>query len=491
MTTEVKIGGIFLRSLLIKNARNIISMDDKRSRYPLGNIYVEDGVIKEIGINIKAKNADEVIDASGKIVYPGMINTHHHLYQTFTRNIPWAQDCELFDWLTTLYQIWRHLQPEDVYLSGLVGLGELLKSGCTTASDHFYVFPDGVTDKLIDEEIKAAQEIGIRFFPTRGSMSLGQSDGGLPPDEVVQKESEILKDTRRVIETYHDDSPFSMLRVGVAPCSPFSVSTDLLIESAELARSYGVRMHTHLAETRDEEDFVRDRFGLTPLEYMEKTNWVGDDVWYAHGIWFDNNEIKRLGLHGCGVAHCPSSNMKLSSGTFPIKNMLREGVNVGLGVDGSASNDSSNMLNEAKIGHLLHKLQHGVKFLGAEDMLDIGTRGSSKLLGWSGEIGSLEVGKAADMFMIDSNRIEYAGALLDEASMPILTGSGQVDMTIVNGKVVVKEGQLVNIDEGKVAERSQKAVQRLVNTASIRTKVNYKRSRSQMNRNGAWKYLRK
>lgn len=486
-----KIGGIFLCSLLIKNARNIISMDDSRNRYPLGSIYIEDGVIKEIGIQIETNRADEVIDARGKIIYPGLVNTHHHLYQTFTRNIPWAQDCELFDWLTTLYQIWRHLTPEDVYLSGLVGLGELLKSGCTTASDHFYVFPDGISDRLIDEEIQAAEELGIRFFPTRGSMSLGKSDGGLPPDEVVQTESEILKDTMRVIETYHDDSPFSMLRVGVAPCSPFSVSTDLLIESAELARSYGVRMHTHLAETQDEEKFVKERFGLTPLEYMEKTNWVGDDVWYAHGIWFSNNEIQRLGSHGCGVAHCPASNMKLSSGTFPIMEMLRAGVNVGLGVDGSSSNDSSNMLIEAKIGNLLHKLQQDVTDLGAEDMLDIATRGSSKVLGWDKQIGTLEVGKAADLFMIDSNRIEYAGALFDEASLPILTGSGQVDMTIVNGKVVVQEGQLVNIDEYVIAERAQQAADRLVNTAARKTKINYRRSRAQQNPHGAWKLLRK
>lgn len=478
-----------MRSLLIKNARNIITMDSRLTRYPGGSIYAEDGVIKEIGMNLSVETADEVIDASGKIVYPGLINTHHHLYQTFTRNIPWAQDCELFDWLTTLYEIWRHLEPEDVYLSGLVGLGELLKSGCTTSSDHFYVFPNGVTNELIDEEIRAAQDLGIRFFPTRGSMSLGKSKGGLPPDEVVQTEDEILKDTARVIETYHDASPFSMLRVGVAPCSPFSVSTDLLVESAALARSYGVRMHTHLAETKDEEDFVRERFGLTPLEYMEKTNWVGDDVWYAHGIWFSNDEIQRLGTHGCGVAHCPASNMKLSSGTFPVMEMLRAGVKVGLGVDGSASNDSSNMLLEAKIANLLHKLQHGSTALGAEDILNIATKGSSKVLGWQDQIGTLEVGKAADMFMIDSTRLEFAGALFDDATLPILTGSGQVETTIVNGKVVVKEGQLVNMDEGKIAEKAQAAASRMVETAARYTKVDYRRMRARQNDSGAWQLL--
>lgn len=472
-------------TLLIKNARNIITMDSERHRYPGGSIYIEGQKIKAIGNNLPYEDADTVIDARSKIVYPGLINTHHHLYQTFTRNIPWAQDVELFDWLLTLYDIWRHIQPEDVYLSGLVGLGELLKSGCTTASDHFYVFPDAVTDQLIDEEVRAAQELGIRFFPTRGSMSLGRSKGGLPPDEVVQTEDEILTDTRRVIETYHDPSPFSMIRVGVAPCSPFSVSMDLLKESSDLARSYGVRMHTHLAETKDEEDFVKEKFNLTPFEYMEKTNWVGDDVWYAHGIWFNDHEINKMGTYGCGVAHCPASNMKLSSGTFPIIKMLSAGVKVGLGVDGSASNDSSNLLLEARLANLLHKHEHG-SALSAEDILKIATKGSAQVLGWDDSIGTLENGKAADLFMVDSSRLEFAGALFDDAALPILTGSGQVDMTIVGGKIVVKEGQLVNIDEGMIAERAQAAAERMLNTAARRTKINYRQMRERKNNLGSW-----
>lgn len=466
-----------MRTLLIKNAKNIITMDEKRTEYPGGSMYVVGQEIKAIGYDLPFETADTVIDARGKIVYPGLINTHHHLYQTFTRNIPWVQNVELFDWLITLYDIWRHLKPEDVYLSAVVGLGELLKSGCTTTADHFYVFPNGVSGELIDEEIRAAREIGIRFYPTRGSMSLGRSKGGLPPDEVVQSEDVILRDSMRVIETYHDPSKFSMLRVGVAPCSPFSVSKDLLRESANLARSYGVRMHTHLAETIDEEDFCREKLGMRPLELMEETGWVGGDVWYAHGIWFNDKEIAKLGVCGCGVAHCPSSNMKMASGTMRIMDMLHAGVKVGFGVDGSSSNDSSNLLLDLKIMNLLHNLQHGTTALSAEDCLSIATRGSSKVLGWEDAIGSLEVGKAADMFLIDTNRLEFAGALFNDTALPILAGTPQVDMTIVGGKIVVDEGRLVNIDEEQFAIRAQKAAEKMLETAAKHTKVNYRKSR--------------
>ncbi|AGE22677.1 MULTISPECIES: 8-oxoguanine deaminase [Anoxybacillaceae] len=466
-----------MRTLLIKNAKNIITMDEKRTEYPGGSMYVVGQEIKAIGYDLPFETADTVIDARGKIVYPGLINTHHHLYQTFTRNIPWVQNVELFDWLITLYDIWRHLKPEDVYLSAMVGLGELLKSGCTTTADHFYVFPNGVSGELIDEEIRAAREIGIRFYPTRGSMSLGRSKGGLPPDEVVQSEDVILRDSMRVIETYHDPSKFSMLRVGVAPCSPFSVSKDLLRESANLARSYGVRMHTHLAETIDEEDFCREKLGMRPLELMEETGWVGGDVWYAHGIWFNDKEIAKLGVCGCGVAHCPSSNMKMASGTMRIMDMLHAGVKVGFGVDGSSSNDSSNLLLDLKIMNLLHNLQHGTTALSAEDCLSIATRGSSKVLGWEDAIGSLEVGKAADMFLIDTNRLEFAGALFNDTALPILAGTPQVDMTIVGGKIVVDEGRLVNIDEEQFAIRAQKAAEKMLETAAKHTKVNYRKSR--------------
>lgn len=465
-------------TLLIRNARNIITMDEGRTCYPGGSLYAEGHEIKAIGYDLPYETADTVIDATGKIVYPGLINTHHHLYQTFTRNIPWAQDCELFDWLVTLYDIWRHMQPRDVYLSAKVGLGELLKNGCTTASDHFYCFPNGVSGELIDEEIQAARELGIRFFPTRGSMDLGRSAGGLPPDEVTQPIDVILKDTQRVIETYHDASPFSMLRVGVAPCSPFSVSEDLLRESARLARSYGVRMHTHLAETQDEEKFCYDKLGLRPLEYMEKTGWTGNDVWYAHGIYFNHDEIHRLGACGCGVAHCPSSNMKLSSGVLPVRQMLNAGVKLGLGVDGSASNDGSNLLAEVRQAYLLHRLTSGLNGLSAEESLWVGTVGSSRVLGWEDAIGSLEPGKAADLFMIDAGRLEFAGALFDDAALPAAVGSGRpVDMTIVGGKVVVKDGRLVGTDEEQLAREAQASAARMLEVASKRTGTNYYKHR--------------
>ncbi|AJY74630.1 8-oxoguanine deaminase [Paenibacillus beijingensis] len=468
-----------MASLLIKNARSIVTMDADKTVYPGGSLYAEGQEIKAIGVHIPYETADTVIDASGKIVYPGLINTHHHLYQTFTRNIPWAQDCELFDWLLTLYDIWRHMRPEDVYLSALTGLGELLKTGCTTASDHFYCFPDGISGELIDEEIRAAAELGIRFFPTRGSMNLGRSQGGLPPDEVTQSIDVILKDTQRVIETYHDDSRFAMVRVGVAPCSPFSVSEDLLRESAHLARSYGVRLHTHLAETKDEEQFCLEKLGMRPLEYMEKTGWVGSDVWFAHGIYFNKGEISRMGACGCGVAHCPSSNMKLSSGVFPLRDMMEAGVKVGLGVDGSASNDASNLLGEARQAYLLHKLMSGSRGPSAAESLWLGTVGSSRVLGWDDAIGSLEAGKAADLFMIDSRKLEYAGALFDDTALPVVTGISQnVDMTVVGGKIVVRDGRLVGIDEERIAAAAQAAASRMVQVAARHTGVSYMKHRS-------------
>ncbi|THF81320.1 8-oxoguanine deaminase [Cohnella fermenti] len=465
-------------TLWIRNAKNIITMDGERRQYPGGSLYAVDQQIVAIGYDLPYEAADTVIDARDKIVYPGLINTHHHLYQNLTRNIPFVQKTELFDWLVTLYDIWRHLRPEDIYASAVVGLGELLKSGCTTAADHFYCFPNGVSGEMIDEEIRAAGELGIRFFPTRGSMSLGRSKGGLPPDEVCQTEDIILRDSRRLIETYHDPKRFAMVRVGVAPCSPFSITADLLKESAALARSYGVRMHTHLAETKDEDQFCLEKLGMRPLDFMEQNGWVGSDVWYAHGIYFNDDEIGHLHTHQCGVAHCPTSNMKMGSGVMPIVKMLEKGVKVGMGVDGSASNDGSNMLLEVRVAHLLHNLMHGPTALGAEDCLRIATRGSARVLGWEDDIGSLEVGKAADMFMIDTRQLGFAGALHDDAALPVLTGLSQtVDMTIVGGKVVVKDGKLVNVDEEKAALAGQAASFRLLNEAALRTKIDYNRMR--------------
>jgi cytosine/adenosine deaminase-related metal-dependent hydrolase len=463
-----------MASILIKNARNIITMDDARTRISGGSIYIEGPAIKEIGFfELPAgTRPDVVIDARDKVVIPGMVNCHHHLNQVLTRNVPLAQDRALFDWLVTLYEVWQHLQPGDLYAGALGGLGELLKTGCTTAADHFYAFPRE-SRNLLDEEIQAARDLGIRFHPTRGSMSRGKSKGGLPPDELTQSEAEILADTRRAIETHHDPGRYSMVRVGVAPCSPFSVTTELMKESAALARSYGVRLHTHLAETIDEEEYCRDMYGMRPLEYMEETGWTGPDVWYAHGIHFSDEEIRRIGAAKSGVAHCPVSNMKLSSGTCRVPDLLKAGAPVGLGVDGSASADSSNMLFEARVGYLLHKHAHGPTAVTAEDMLWLATRGGAAVLGRD-DIGSLEVGKAADLVLVDARQVGYAGAQHDDVGMLLMTGSTQVvDTVIVNGRMVVAEGRLTRVDEALVMEKANAASHRLVEDARVATGREY------------------
>jgi len=340
--------------ILLKNIKTLITMDNERNRYYDVSLLINDNVIEKIGKDI-IDNEAEVIDASSYFVFPGLINTHHHFYQTLTRNIPQIQQAELFDWLKFLYPIWANLTREGVYYGSLVAMGELLKTGCTTTSDHFYLYPNHSAEHLIDEQFRAAKEIGMRFYANRGSMSLSEKDGGLPPDSVVQTVDEILKDSQRVIEKYHDNSPYSMNRVVLAPCSPFSVTEDLMKESIKLARSYKVLSHTHLAETKDEEQFCIEMFGMRPLEYMEKVGWLGDDVWYAHGIHFNDEELDILAKTSTGVAHCPASNMKLGSGTARIPEMLQKGIRVGLAVDGSASNDSSNMILEMRIAYLLHK----------------------------------------------------------------------------------------------------------------------------------------
>lgn len=457
-----------MASVLIRNARTVVTMDDRRTRLPGGSIYIEGPEIKAVGHDLGDIKADVVIDARNKVVIPGMVNCHHHLNQVLTKNVPLAQDRALFDWLVTLYEVWQHLQPGDLYAGAQAGLGELLKTGCTTAADHFYAFPRE-SRNLLDEEIQAARELGLRFHPTRGSMSRGKSKGGLPPDELTQTEDEILADTRRAIETHHDAGRFSMVRVGVAPCSPFSVTTDLMKAAAELARSYGVRLHTHLAETLDEEQYCHDMYGMRPLEYMESTGWIGPDVWYAHGIHFTDDEIRRIGAAGAGVSHCPVSNMKLSSGTCRVPELVRAGAPVGLGVDGSASADSSNMLFEARVGYLLHKHAHGPTAVTGEDMLWLATRGGAAVLGRD-DIGSIESGKAADIVLVDARQVGYAGALHDDVGMLMMTGSTQVvDTVLVNGQIVVKEGRLTRVDEEQVLERANASSARLLELAHLHT----------------------
>ena len=437
-----------MSTLLIRNARYIVSCDDYDTLHENVNLFIRDGVVEYIGP--KLCHAEATIDASRMAVYPGLINTHHHLYQIFSRNLPQVQRMELFPWLVTLYEVWKNLDEDVVYHSSLTGMGELLKNGCTTCFDHHYVFPDRAGD-LIAAQFRAADTLGMRFHASRGSMDLSKKDGGLPPDSVVQSIDAILADSERLMKVWHDNSRYSMHRVALAPCSPFSVTGDLLRESAKLARSLGVRLHTHLAETRDEEKFTLEKFGMRPLAYMESLGWLGNDVWYAHGIHFNDDELRLLAETGTGVAHCPISNMKLASGVCRLHEMLDMGVPAGLAVDGSASNDGSNLLEEMRVAYLLQRLTYSQKAPTGYDILKLATRGSAALLGRD-DIGCLATGMAADLFLVNLDRIELVAAQLDPRSMLATVGlKGAVDYTVVNGKAVVQNGQLVTVDEAEEA----------------------------------------
>ena len=424
------------------------------------NVLIENGVI--IKISNEEMTADDVINASNMVMYPGLINTHHHLYQTFSRNLPQVQNMELFPWLKTLYEIWKNVDEEITYYSSLTGMGELLKTGCTTCLDHHYVFPKDKSSGILDAQFAAADDLGIRFHATRGSMDLSVKDGGLPPDSVVQSVDEILLSSEEAVKRFHDPSKYSMHQVALAPCSPFSVTGELLRESAKLARKLNVRLHTHLAETKDEENFTLEKFNMRPLEYMESLGWIGPDVWYAHGIHFNDEELKYLAKTQTGVAHCPISNMKLSSGIANVTEMLKIGVPVGLAVDGSASNDGSNLLEEMRVAFLLHRLNRSHEAPSGYDILKLATRGSAKILGRE-EIGYLAEGMAADFFLIDLNRLSLVGAQFDVRSMLATVGfNGNVDYTVVNGKIVVKEGKLVGIDEEKITEKANKLIENYI-----------------------------
>ena len=447
-------------TLLVKNVKHLVTCDADDRLLDGVNVFIRDGVIESIGQN--EETAAEVIDASNMVMYPGLINTHHHLYQTFSRNLPQVQNMELFPWLKTLYEIWKHVDEDVVYYSSLTGMGELLKTGCTTCLDHHYVFPGTVGGGLLDAQFHAADELGMRFHATRGSMDLSVKDGGLPPDSVVQSVDEILKDSEEAVARHHDGSRYSMHQVALAPCSPFSVTGELLRESAVLARKLKVRLHTHLAETKDEEQFTLSRFGMRPLEYMESLGWVGPDVWYAHGIHFTEGELKRLADTGTGVAHGPVSNMKLSSGVALIPQMLKLGVPVGLAVDGSASNDGSNLLEEMRVAYLLHRLSWSQEAPDGYDILKMATRGSARILGRE-ELGRIEVGMAADFFLVNLNRIEMVGAQFDPKSMLCTVGlKGCVDYTVVNGKIVVRDGRLAGVDEEKIVEKANAVVEEYI-----------------------------
>jgi 8-oxoguanine deaminase len=438
-------------------------MDEKRRRIGQGGLLVRDNIIEMVGPSSELpQEADRVIDASGMVVLPGLVNTHHHLYQTLTRALPAVQDVELFDWLVALYPIWAELTAEAVYVSAQIGLAELILSGCTTANDHLYIYPNDVT---LDAEIRAAQELGIRFHPCRGSMSLGKSKGGLPPDRVVQSEEEIMADCQRVVDTYHDPDPYSMCRIVIAPCSPFSVTEELMRQSAVWARQQGLTLHTHVAETLDEEEFCLRKVGLRPVEYMQKLGWVGEDVWYAHAIYLNEEEIDLLAETGTGVAHCPNSNMRLGSGIAPIREMLDKGVKVSLAVDGSASNDSSHMLTEARMAMLLQRVQKGAGALSAQEALEMATLGGAAVLGRD-DIGSLSPGKAADFIAINLDRLEYAGAGHDPLGALLFCRPVNVDLSVINGRVVVEKGYIVGFDLERAIARQNEISQEMLKRAA-------------------------
>ena len=457
-------------TLLIRHATTLVTMDDQRREIPDGGIFIRDGFVEQVGpTGALPPTADEVLDLHDHIVLPGLVNTHHHFYQTLTRALPEAQNANLFNWLKILYPVWARLTPEAVRISTQTALAELALSGCTTASDHLYLFPNG---SRLDDEIQAAQEVGLRLHASRGSMSLGESQGGLPPDKVVEGEDTILKDSQRLIEKFHDPNPGSFVQIVLAPCSPFSVTPDLMRQSAALAREYGVCLHTHLAETQDEEVFCLEKFGYRPVAFMELLNWIGADVWFAHSVHVNPDEITLYAQTGCGVAHCPTSNMRLASGIAPILDMVLQGVRVGLGVDGSASNDGSHLLEEVRQAMMVARLRAGMggaslsseespPLMTARQALEIATRGGASVLRRP-DLGSLEPGKCGDFFAINLNRLEYAGALHDPVAAVAFCAPVRTDYTVVGGRLIVKEGQLATIDLTNLVEAHNRASRYLV-----------------------------
>lgn len=449
-------------TLLIRHARLLVTMDSGRREIADGAVFVRDHVIEAVGASADLPDdADDIIDAHDQIVIPGLVNTHHHMYQTLTRAL--VQDNELFGWLRGLYPIWANLTPEMVRVSTQTAMAELLLSGCTTSSDHLYIYPDGVR---LDDSIEGAAQIGMRFHAARGSMSVGQSKGGLPPDRVVEEEAAILKETQRLIERWHNPGRFAMQRIVVAPCSPFSVSRDLMRESALLARQYGVSLHTHLAENDNDIAYTREKFDCTPAEYAESLGWVGPDVWCAHCVKLDPPGVGLFARSGTGVAHCPCSNMRLASGIAPIRAMRDAGVNVGLGVDGAASNDAGHMLGEARMAMLLQRVAHGAEkgpsAMSAREALEIATLGGAKVL-MRDDIGALAPGMAADIVTFSLNEIGLAGALHDPLAALLFCHVPRVQHSIVNGRVVVRDGELTTLELPVLIERHNALAHQLVN----------------------------
>jgi cytosine/adenosine deaminase-related metal-dependent hydrolase len=449
-----------MSSILLKNCFYIfLSAEDGSRRGE--DILIRDNRISKIGADI-AERADRIIDCSTCVVVPGFVNTHHHFYQTLTRNLPAVQNAELFDWLLYLYEIWKHLDEEAVYYSSLLAMAELLKTGCTTSTDHHYIYPQNVDGDLVGAQFKAAENLGMRLSPTRGSMSLSKKDGGLPPDSVVQTEDEILRDSHRVVGQYHDDGELSMRRVILAPCSPFSVTEELMKETVRLARQHGVRLHTHVAETNDENDFCLKIYGRRPLELMEDCGFIGADVSYAHGIHFNDDELRRLADTGTHIAHCPTSNMRLGSGICRVKEMLQHGINVALAVDGSASNDSSDMLGETRNALLLQRVHYGANAVTTMDVMRMATENGAALLGFE-KVGKIKEGWAADLALFNVGKLEYSGSLSDPLAAIVFSGYNHgTEHTIVNGNIVVESGRLTGFDETELMNKCNAISERLI-----------------------------
>ena len=444
-----------MTDILIRNADVVVTMNATRAELAKTDIYLRDGMVLALGRDL-APAVAQVIDASGCVVTPGLVNTHHHLYQTLTRAVPGGQDALLFGWLKTLYPIWARFGPEEMFVSAQAGLAELALSGCTMTSDHLYLYPNGAR---LDDTIAAAAEVGLRFHPTRGAMSIGESAGGLPPDALVEPEAAILDDMIRVVDAFHDPRPGAMVRVGLAPCSPFSVSRELMRDTAILARDKGVMLHTHLAENDEDIAYSLARFGCRPGQYAEDLGWTGADVWHAHCVKLDRSEIELFARSRTGIAHCPCSNCRLGSGIAPVRAMRDAGVKVGLGVDGSASNDAGNLIAEARMAMLLQRVARGADAMSAREALEIATLGGARVLGRD-DLGSLEVGKRADLAIWDMTGIEAAGNW-DPVAALVLCGPTRVRDLIVEGRQVVRDGRMVTLDLGRVVERQNRLARRL------------------------------
>ncbi len=435
------------QQLLIENAHVIATFDDKETEWQGADILIEGPAIRDIGKNLREKHQlspnTPVIDASSHLILPGLVNTHHHLFQVLTRCWPDVQNAELFHWLTRQYPHFANITEEDAYVAAKVGLAELLLTGCTTSSDHHYLYPVAQSVNMLDATIRASQELGIRFHPTRGSMTLGEDDGGLPPMSVIEKDERVLEDYERVLSQYHDTSDYAMLRIALAPCSPFNSTEFLLRETPKIARRHGVLFHTHLAETDDEDEYCLERYGKRPYDYVADLGWEGPDVWFAHCVKLNEEEIRRMAESGTGMSHCPSANCRLGSGIAPIPEMLEAGVKVSIGVDGSASNDGGDILGETRLAFLLHRANEGVEALTARQALKVATRGGADVLN-NRKIGRLEVGSAADLIMLDLNHVAFAGgASLDPVAAAVMASvSRTLDYSIINGKIVVENGQV-------------------------------------------------